>query len=148
LWWQGRGEETKIPKVVEESGSASLIETKPLNKDIISEEDATPEDITPRNVVVSFFNYLNQEEYRQAEELLAPDYLEFIESYGGLEQSWRNTPSSEKPAKIMITDQIIKGNTVEVYMMGYTADGKQLGDEAMVPLRKINGKWKLIMPQE
>lgn len=140
-WWQGRKEtkEAELPEVLEESGQASLIETKPLQE---------KESKDPGEVVSTFYTYLNQEKYEEIEELLAPDYLEFVKSAGGFEKLWIRVPVSQKPAKVVIIDEKITGDTAEVWLTAYNSEGDKLEGEGMNPLRKINGEWKITMPRQ
>lgn len=142
-WWQGREEtkEVELPEALEESGQASLIETKPLKEDIASEENTITGEI-----VISFFNYLNQGKYSQAEELLAPDYLEFVKSAGGLEKLMARVPMSERAAKVVIINEKITGDTAEVEFEGFKPSGEKMEGEGVMGLVKIEGEWKLSKP--
>jgi len=137
-WWQGRGEkkEAGVPStILEKSGPAAIVETPALEETGL-----------PAQAVKTFFDYLSQEKYAEAEKLLAPDYLDFVNSMGGFERTWGSTPASERPTKIVITDEKVEGDTAEVWFLGYKPSGELIEGEGMMFLTKIKGTWKLSKP--
>ena len=143
-WWQSREKETILPEVLEESGKATISETKPLKTEI------TKELKTPGEVAVAFFDYLNQKKYSEAEKLLTPEFLNAVDSEGGLEKVFGTPPSPDAvhPAEVEVINEETSDDASKVWLLFYFSNGEKVKSPEPMNLVKIKGEWKLSLPQQ
>jgi hypothetical protein len=130
-------------------GTAPSSEPTAQSQTVFTKAPENPQ--TPAEVFAAFYFWLADKEFSKAEEIMAPDMLEYIHQYGEVEDITKNPRYYEsKCVEIRIEKMEIEGDKAWVSSGTFRLDNGTvypLGD-VVIPLVKIDGKWKISLPDE
>lgn len=99
--------------------------------------------ISPAEVVKIFWNYIITSRYAKAEKLLGPETLKVVRERGGLKKIFEDEEAVIVKVKVEKDDEIFILGEEFAVVSPWVIDASGRGRPIDMPLRKINGKWKI-----